>query len=204
VTGPTKSDSFDPTERARALRRDQTDAERRLWRRLRDRQIEGAKFRRQHPVGPFIADFCCPERGLVIEVDGGQHAERAEADDRRTAFLVRHGYRVLRFWSNEVLQQMDAVLTRIAEALGHPHPNPLPGREREPEELDIRGEVCPYTFLRAKLALEPMDAGQVLRVVLGNETSARDVPKSLADAGHAVLGVEQSGDLWVVTVRKGA
>jgi tRNA 2-thiouridine synthesizing protein A len=85
------------------------------------------------------------------------------------------------------------------------HPNPLPGREREPEELDIRGEVCPYTFLRAKLALESMDAGQVLRVVLGNETSARDVPKSLADAGHAVLGVEQpAGGLWVVTVRKRA
>ena len=80
---------------------------------------------------------------------------------------------------------------------------PLPFGERG-QELDIRGEVCPYTFLRAKLALEPMDAGQVLRVVLGNETSARDVPKSLADAGHAVLGVEQSGDLWVVTVRKGA
>jgi TusA-related sulfurtransferase len=87
--------------------------------------------------------------------------------------------------------------------MAHPHPAPLPGRERG-QELDIRGEVCPYTFLRAKLALEPMDAGQVLRVVLGNETSARDVPKSLAAAGHAVLGVEQSGDLWVVTVRKGA
>jgi TusA-related sulfurtransferase len=72
-------------------------------------------------------------------------------------------------------------------------------------ELDIRGEVCPYTFLRARLALEPMDAGQVLRVVLGNETSARDVPKSLADAGHAVLGVERlAGGLWAVTVRKTA
>jgi TusA-related sulfurtransferase len=72
-------------------------------------------------------------------------------------------------------------------------------------ELDIRGEVCPYTFLRARLALEPMDAGQVLRVVLGNETSARDVPKSLVDAGHAVLGVERlAGDLWAVTVRKSA
>jgi TusA-related sulfurtransferase len=65
--------------------------------------------------------------------------------------------------------------------------------------------VCPYTFLRAKLALEPMEAGQVLRVLLGNETSARDVPKSLADAGHAVLGVERlAGDLWAVTVRKKA
>jgi tRNA 2-thiouridine synthesizing protein A len=72
-------------------------------------------------------------------------------------------------------------------------------------ELDIRGEVCPYTFLRARLALEPMDAGQVLRVMLGNETSARDVPRSLADAGHTVLGVERlAGELWAVTVRKKA
>jgi tRNA 2-thiouridine synthesizing protein A len=72
-------------------------------------------------------------------------------------------------------------------------------------ELDIRHEVCPYTFLRAKLALEPMDAGQVLRVVLGNETSARDVPRSLADAGHTVLEVGRlTAELWVVTVRKKA
>jgi tRNA 2-thiouridine synthesizing protein A len=72
-------------------------------------------------------------------------------------------------------------------------------------ELDIQAEVCPYTFLRAKLALEPMDAGQVLRVVLGNETSARDVPRSLAEAGHTVLGVERlAGETWAVTVRKKA
>jgi TusA-related sulfurtransferase len=85
-----------------------------------------------------------------------------------------------------------------------PHPSPFPGTGRRPDvELDIRGEVCPYTFLRTKLALEPMDTGQVLRVVLGNEASARDVPKSLADAGHTVLGVERlAGDLWAVTVRK--
>jgi tRNA 2-thiouridine synthesizing protein A len=70
-------------------------------------------------------------------------------------------------------------------------------------ELDIRGEVCPYTFLLARLALEPMAPGRVLRVVVGNETSARDVPKSLADAGHAVLAVEVAGaGLWAVIVRK--
>lgn len=70
-------------------------------------------------------------------------------------------------------------------------------------ELDVRGEVCPYTFLKAKLALEPMTPGQVLRVLVGNETSARDVPRSLGDAGHAVLAVEPLGErLWAITVRK--
>ncbi len=72
------------------------------------------------------------------------------------------------------------------------------------EHLDIRGEVCPYTFLLARLALEPMAPGRVLRVLVGNETSARDVPRSLADAGHAVLAVEAAGPaLWAVVVRKG-
>jgi TusA-related sulfurtransferase len=72
-------------------------------------------------------------------------------------------------------------------------------------ELDLRREVCPYTFLQAKLALEPMAAGQVLRVIVGNETSARDVPRSLTDAGHAVLAVEPAGaGLWRITVQKGS
>lgn len=72
-------------------------------------------------------------------------------------------------------------------------------------ELDVRGDLCPYTFLKAKLALEPLASGQVLRVVVGNETSARDVPRSLADAGHAVLAVAPLGaSLWAITVRKRA
>ena len=74
--------------RARRLRRDQTDVERRLWARLHDRRLSGVKFRRQHLIGPLIADVCCPERQLVVERDGGQHASRAEADQRRTAVLV--------------------------------------------------------------------------------------------------------------------
>ncbi len=117
--------------RARALRRTQTDAERKLWARLRARQLGGAKFRRQHSIGPFIADFCCVEHGLVIELDGGQHAARVSADRRRTAFLARQGYRVLRFWDHKVLAKTEAVLERIVQVLGDPHPNPLPARERE-------------------------------------------------------------------------
>jgi very-short-patch-repair endonuclease len=108
---------------ARRLRRDQTDAERKLWSRLRDRRLSGVRFRRQHPIGPFIVDFCSIEANLVIELDGGQHALQARSDAARTEFLRRQGYRVLRFWDNEALANIDAVLQRIVEALGHPLPS---------------------------------------------------------------------------------
>lgn len=117
-------------DRARRLRRDQTEAARRLWARLRARQLCGIKFRCQHPIGQFITDFCCLEKGLVIELDGGRHALRAEADEKRSLLLSRllsrHGYRVLRFWDNDVLDDIEAVLQQIADAAEHPHPNPLP------------------------------------------------------------------------------
>ena len=119
-----------PKDYAKRLRRDQTTVERKLWLLLRDRRLGGAKFRRQHPIGPFIADFCCAAARLVIEVDGGQHALRKPEDARRTAFLEAQGFRVLRFWDNDVLSNVEGVLQRILEALGHPHPGPLPGRER--------------------------------------------------------------------------
>ena len=106
--------------KARQLRRDQTDAEQTLWARLRDRQLCGAKFRRQHPVGPFVADFCCTQRRLVVELDGGQHAVEVAADHKRSRFLEEQGYRVLRFWNHDVLKDTVAVLERIAEVL-----NPL-------------------------------------------------------------------------------
>ena len=102
--------------KARQLRRDQTDAEQRLWARLRDRQLYGAKFRRQHPIGPFVADFCCAQRKLVVELDGGQHAEEAASDEKRSRFSEVQGYRVLRFWNHDV-QNTKALVERIAEAL---------------------------------------------------------------------------------------
>lgn len=116
---------------ARRLRRQQTETEHRLWARLRARQLCAAKFRRQHPIGPFIAEFWRLEHRVVIELDGGQHATRAEADERRSAFLERRGYRVLRFWDNEVMEDIEAVLEQIAAVLKDPHPNPLPVRARE-------------------------------------------------------------------------
>ena len=113
---------------ARGLRRRQTDAERRLWARLRDRRLFGVKFVRQMPVGPYVVDFCCRERKLIVELDGGQHAAQAAYDARRTVFLVEQGYRVLRFWDNEALGNRDGVLQRVAEALGSPSPRPSPQR----------------------------------------------------------------------------
>ncbi|MHB8069812.1 MAG: endonuclease domain-containing protein [Desulfobaccales bacterium] len=116
------------SNRARSLRQRLTDAERRLWRHLRDRQLGGWKFRRQHPVGPYIVDFICLEKKVVIEVDGGQHAENEELDKRRSAYLEKLGYHILRFWNNEVLQETEAVLNTIFANLedAPPHPSPLP------------------------------------------------------------------------------
>ena len=116
--------------RARALRSSSTDAERMLWSRLRDRRVGGYKFRRQHPIGPYFADFACIECGLVVELDGGQHfdEEAQLSDARRTALLAKQGFDVLRFSNREALVESDAVLITIHGWLvaHHPHPNPLP------------------------------------------------------------------------------
>jgi very-short-patch-repair endonuclease len=113
--------------RAKELRRSQTDAEEKLWMRLRGSQIPDAKFRRQHPIASLVADFCCPKRRLVVEVDGGQHADNVR-DQKRTAYLTRLGFKVIRFWNHEVLNDTDAVVDKISDELQVPHPNPLPGK----------------------------------------------------------------------------
>jgi very-short-patch-repair endonuclease len=112
-----KSDARVP--RARSLRRAMTDAERKLWWHLRRLSFDGTHFRRQATIGPYFADFACHESRLVIEVDGGGHAEhdRAIADEVRTKFLTSRGYRVLRFWNNDVLKETEAVMTAICDAL---------------------------------------------------------------------------------------
>jgi len=119
-----------PRDFARGLRRRQTDAERRLWTRLRDRRLLGVKFTRQMPIGPYIVDFCCREQTLIVELDGGQHSVRADYDAGRTAFLQALGYRVLRFWDNDALANTDGVLQRIAEALTAARPSPRPSPRR--------------------------------------------------------------------------
>ncbi len=114
--------------RARELRQNQTDAERALWLRLRAARL-GVKFRRQHPVAGYYADFCCIERQLIVELDGGQHLQQAAYDAKRTAVLKAEGFRVLRFWNDEVLLRLEDVLEEIIRVLGErapPLPSPLP------------------------------------------------------------------------------
>ena len=108
---------------ARKLRQQLTDAERILWARLRNRQLQGVRFRRQQPIGSYIVDFICLERQLIVEVDGGQHNEREgrKEDRERTKWLQAKGYRVLRFWNNDVLMNTEGVLERITQVLSHPH-----------------------------------------------------------------------------------
>jgi very-short-patch-repair endonuclease len=117
--------------RARALRKRMTEAEQLLWVNLRNRGLGSFKFRRQHPVGPFIVDFICLEKNVVIEVDGGQHDENKELDVQRSAYLNKMGYRVFRFWNNEVMQETEAVLDAIFAILANgkqnsPSPQPSP------------------------------------------------------------------------------
>ena len=117
--------------RVRALRKRMTDAERLLCRHLRNRELGGWKFKRQYPVGPHIVDFICVDKNVVIEVDGGQHAENEDSDLQRSAFLNKMGYRVFRFWNNQVLQETEAVLEAILAILADgkqnsPSPQPSP------------------------------------------------------------------------------
>ena len=109
------------TSRSRALRKNATDAERKLWSVLRRQQLNGFKFRKQVEIDGYIVDFLCAEQRLIIEVDGGQHSPARDA--RRTAFLQSQGFRLIRFWNNDVLQNLDGVWTTIEEALSTPpHP----------------------------------------------------------------------------------
>jgi very-short-patch-repair endonuclease len=115
------------SEYARKLRKNLSDAERVLWQILRNRQLAGWKFRRQHPIGPFIVDFVCIEKKLVVEVDGGQHATSLQEDTKRTRYLENKGYRVVHFWNNDVLRESDSVLNVVLNFLsGSPSPCPSP------------------------------------------------------------------------------
>jgi very-short-patch-repair endonuclease len=117
--------------RIKELRTQQTEAEQKLWTLLRSRRFSGFKFRRQQPIDRYIADFCCLEAKLVIEVDGGHHAEQMEDDERRTQYLEENGFKVLRFWNNEVMKETHSVLEMIHASLLSPSPGlrpPSPAR----------------------------------------------------------------------------
>ena len=104
---------------ARIMRQEPTLAEKKLWYALRDRRLQGVKFRRQHPIGPFIADFVCIAKNLIIEADGSQHVD-SEYDMRRDAYLKKQGFQILRFSNHDILRQTDSVLANLAAACGLP------------------------------------------------------------------------------------
>lgn len=116
------------TRRARKMRRAPTDAEQRLWYFLRNRQLGGYKFRRQHPLGHYIVDFICIKARLIVELDGGQHAEvkQRRRDEARTRYFESRGFRVMRFWNHDVLKNTESVLEAILDALDTPHLPPSP------------------------------------------------------------------------------
>ena len=137
------------TDHTKRLRMEQTDAEQRLWQRLRNNQL-GYEFRRQHRLAGYVVDFVCLESGLIVELDGSQHFEQSEYDAQRSAVFEASGFRVLRFWNNDVLQRTDDVLGEIWQALkAPPHPNPLPrlrrgrghGRESQDQSQNLKSPL---------------------------------------------------------------
>ncbi len=120
---------------AKSLRTNQTEAEQRLWYHLRAHRFMGLKFKRQKPMGRYVVDFVCMERRLIIELDGGQHAERASYDKIRDEWLRTQGYTVLRFWNNDVMQQLENVLEQIRSTLS-PTPLPQAGEGNEVSKFD--------------------------------------------------------------------
>jgi very-short-patch-repair endonuclease len=124
-----------PNQRARALRRNSTEAERRLWLVLRDRRLRAFKIRRQRPIGPFVVDFVCLEHRSVIEADGGQHIENP-ADETRTEWLEREGWRVIRFWNNDILKNPDGALEAILNELQPSPTQPCGPGSPSPDERE--------------------------------------------------------------------
>jgi very-short-patch-repair endonuclease len=119
-----------PTLRARELRKNATKAELALWDQLRNRQLTGVRFNFQRPIGPYICDFVARTPRLVVEVDGSQHSEAEDYDRARTRFLTARGYRVIRFWNNEVIENIEGVVEKIRQPLAYiPSPTP-PGNGR--------------------------------------------------------------------------
>lgn len=132
LTAKRRKDRAKYRDRARALRHAETNAERKFWWHIRNRQLNGLKFRRQVPIGSYIADFVCLEKKLVVELDGDAHATAVDYDRRRDAFLRAKGFRVVRVWNVDVMTNLDGVIEGLLAALNAPtpSPNPLPLRGR--------------------------------------------------------------------------
>jgi very-short-patch-repair endonuclease len=127
------------TSIARNLRKKSTEAEKLLWRHLRGKQLDGLKFRRQEPLGNYVVDFACFEKRVIIEVDGGHHATEKERDNKRDIWLKEQGFKVLRFWDNEVLRNTSGVFEVIRENCSSPPPPAPPTRGGELRDHPIEG-----------------------------------------------------------------
>ena len=139
---------MNPTRsKARQLRRNPTDVERLLWQRLRFWQVDDYKFRRQQPLGNYIVDFVCLQKRLIVELDGGQHAEQTNYDAERDAWLCHQGFTVLRFWNNDVLKNIEGVMELIVKSLQGTPTSILPrkgeGRRREPSSVGDKFALDP-------------------------------------------------------------
>ena len=144
VEGPSRFDrTAVKTTRARRLRREGTDVERRLWQRLRNAQIEGARFRRQHPAGRYVLDFYCPTLQLALELDGGQHAQAESWDRERDEWLRQHGVTVLRFWNSDVTEHLSGVLEVIAAKVSELKSQELTPTRRWRADLPLSGGGAP-------------------------------------------------------------
>ena len=179
-------------QRAQTLRQNQTDADGLLWHYLRNKQLGGYKFRRQQPFGPYIADFACLSQKLLIELDGSQHAEQKAHDEKRDAFLRQAGYRVLRFWNNDVFENCFGVLERIYAAL-HPHPS-FTGESQPPQSRPFESEL---PLPPQSLPLEEQPTPQFPpplrgRVRVGGNPSPKDPRLSTLPQGEGDWTVERA------------
>jgi very-short-patch-repair endonuclease len=166
---------------AKVLRKNFTDTERLLWKYLRAKQMEGCKFRRQEPIGSYIVDFVCHEKKMVIEVDGGQHSADRERDDERDSWLEGQGYRVLRFWNNEVLTNIKGVLEVIRGYLNHPPLTPpLKGGEVKEEHAIKGGELSEDVPSRERKQWRnnPIEGEKAMDIPKGKPEEPQNEPKA--------------------------
>jgi len=170
---------------ARNLRKNQTDAEKKLWRYLLNRQLKDFKFRRQYIIDGYIADFACVEAKLIIELDGGQHLEQKAYDEKRTQSLSQQGFRVLRFWNDEVLKQTDDVLNVIYEALDkvNPHPNPLPSKGEGKVEEVVLGLGCDRGTPHETIEKAIHDALALVSLTVNDVVAAASIDKKSDEIG---------------------
>ncbi len=184
-------------DHSKRLRSDQTDAEGRIWSRLRNHQL-GVKFRRQHRAEGFILDFACVERMLVVELDGGQHLERAEEDERRMRQLQEAGWRVVRFWNDDALLRTDAVIDAIWHELqkSPPHPGPLPRKRGRGSPRSSQGQVDSDQLRRS--APSPPLAGERAGV-RGQTKPNTPQPSVLQITRASTFPVDESASTWQPT-----